>query len=521
MPRRSASGSFAVPMSMPRYSCMASALTISAARPAAPPEPRRGRATSRSCPVPVAPTTAIRRRGVVSQPAALCRCRSVGRPSDTLAVGPRGADRDGAGLGLRRGPRRRRRAVRRIRSGAPSGESAMRWNGAAWVTATVTTSPGRGTSLPAGSSKWTRRLSSARPLSRCVCGVLAALALGDEHLDLAADDRAVLFPRDAFLQGGEPLVAFLYDRLRHLVRHRRGGGALADRVLEGEGRREPGCLDHAQGVLEVFLGLAGEADDDVGRDGRIRDAARAPDRGCRGTWLGAVRAAHRLAGSGREPDCSGMCSCGMTAGVSAIASMTSSVKAAGCGLVKRMRSRPSISPAARSSLPNACAVAELDAVGVDVLAEQGDLDGAVVDERPDLGQDVAGAAVLLLAPQRRHDAEGAGVVAADRDRHPAAVHGVALGRQGRREHLERLEDLELRLAVVAGALEQRRQRTHVVGAEDHVDPGRLVEDRLLVLLRQAPADGDLHAVMLGLAPTRGGRGCRRACCRRCPAPHRC
>ncbi len=55
-----------------------------------------------------------------------------------------------------------------------------------------------------------------------------------------------------------------------------------------------------------------------------------------------------------DPDCSGMCSCGITAGVSAIASITSSVKAAGCGLVKRMRSRPSMAPAARSSLPNAC-----------------------------------------------------------------------------------------------------------------------------------------------------------------------
>ena len=43
----------------------------------------------------------------------------------------------------------------------------------------------------------------------------------------------------------------------------------------------------------------------------------------------------------------------MTFGVSAIASMTSSVNAAGCGLVKRTRSRPSISPHARSSLLNA------------------------------------------------------------------------------------------------------------------------------------------------------------------------
>ena len=43
----------------------------------------------------------------------------------------------------------------------------------------------------------------------------------------------------------------------------------------------------------------------------------------------------------------------MTLGVSAIATMTSSVNAAGCGLVNRTRSSPSISPHARSSLPNA------------------------------------------------------------------------------------------------------------------------------------------------------------------------
>jgi len=35
MPRRSRSGSFAVPMSIPRYSCIASALTVSAPAPRA------------------------------------------------------------------------------------------------------------------------------------------------------------------------------------------------------------------------------------------------------------------------------------------------------------------------------------------------------------------------------------------------------------------------------------------------------------------------------------------------------
>jgi hypothetical protein len=55
-----------------------------------------------------------------------------------------------------------------------------------------------------------------------------------------------------------------------------------------------------------------------------------------------------------EPDCSGMCSCGITLGVCAIASMTSEVKSLGCGEVNRTRSSPSMSPQARSSLPNAC-----------------------------------------------------------------------------------------------------------------------------------------------------------------------
>ena len=48
-----------------------------------------------------------------------------------------------------------------------------------------------------------------------------------------------------------------------------------------------------------------------------------------------------------------MCSEWQTFGVSAIAAITSSVKSFGCGLVKRTRSSPSISPQARSSLPKA------------------------------------------------------------------------------------------------------------------------------------------------------------------------
>ena len=68
-----------------------------------------------------------------------------------------------------------------------------------------------------------------------------------------------------------------------------------------------------------------------------------------------------------------MCSCGITFGVSAMAAITSSVKSRGCGEVKRTRSRPSICAAGAQQLAEGLAVADVGAVGVDVLAEQGDL----------------------------------------------------------------------------------------------------------------------------------------------------
>ena len=80
-----------------------------------------------------------------------------------------------------------------------------------------------------------------------------------------------------------------------------------------------------------------------------------------------------------------------------------------------------------------------------------------------------------------------------RDRHPGGVRRLPAGRERGGEDLQRLQDLHLRLALAAGTLQQHRQRADVVGAEDDIDPGRTAGDLAAVLLREAPADGDLHA----------------------------
>ena len=191
-----------------------------------------------------------------------------------------------------------------------------------------------------------------------------------------------------------------------------------------------------------------------------------------------------------------MCSCGITFGVSAMAAITSSVKSRGCGEVKRTRSQPVDGSARPQQLGEGLPIAELRAVRVHVLTQQGDLLHPLGDQHLDLGQDLAGSPIGLPAAQRRHDAEGAGVVAAHADRDPGGVGGVPPGRQRRGEPLERLGDLDLGGLFDPGPFQQQRKLADVVGAEDHVHPGRPADDLAAVLLGQAAADGDLQARVL-------------------------
>ena len=136
--------------------------------------------------------------------------------------------------------------------------------------------------------------------------------------------------------------------------------------------------------------------------------------------------------------------------------------------------------------------AEAHAVGVHVLAEEAHFDGSLGDDRLDLGEDLPGAAIAFTTAKMRNDAEGAGVVAADRDRDPCRVGALAVRGQSRGEHLEGLLDLDRRLAIVLSAFEQGGQDIDVVRPEDRIDPGGLLDDALTHLLGEASADGDLH-----------------------------
>ena len=174
------------------------------------------------------------------------------------------------------------------------------------------------------------------------------------------------------------------------------------------------------------------------------------------------------------------------------------------GEVTRVRAREAHAlealdmPAGSQEIGEGTSITELHAVGVDVLSEQSHLDHTLGDQCLDLGEDVSGATVLLLATQRGHDAEGAGVIAADTDRHPGGVRRLAPSGQRGREDLETLEDLDLGLLRDTRPLEQGRQRTEIVRAEDDIDPGGAPHDLATVLLSQTATDGDLHPGPAGL-----------------------
>ena len=132
-----------------------------------------------------------------------------------------------------------------------------------------------------------------------------------------------------------------------------------------------------------------------------------------------------------DPDCSGRCACSHTAAHSAIASITSRRKSFGCGLVKRMRSTPSVASTARSS----CAKSVPRSRPYELTFCPSSVNSRTPARREtaDLGEDLARPARDLAAAHRRHDAVRAHRVAAHRDLHPGLEDALAVHRQLRGE----------------------------------------------------------------------------------------
>ena len=131
----------------------------------------------------------------------------------------------------------------------------------------------------------------------------------------------------------EALHARNLDRVRHETL-RDGGrlGAAAGREEEREGPVVADCLDDLEGSLEVLLGLAGKADDDVGRERQRRGRARGSSRRGRGSARGR-RCGASPAGSARSPTAAAGGCARRRSRSSAWARITSSRMSFGCGLV--------------------------------------------------------------------------------------------------------------------------------------------------------------------------------------------
>ena len=156
----------------------------------------------------------------------------------------------------------------RVRRTPTTGPSATRWCGAAYEMSTVTWSPGRTSAT--GRVKWTSRLSGPRPESRWVAASLRPSPSATISFKAPAHESLVLLPGDAVDLLDKSLVAVLDDVGRDLVGKLGGGSPRSLGVLEGERSGESRSPDHVERGQEVLLGLAREAHDDVGRDGRVR-----------------------------------------------------------------------------------------------------------------------------------------------------------------------------------------------------------------------------------------------------------
>src|SRR5947209_5747807 len=114
-----------------------------------------------------------------------------------------------------------------------------------------------------------------------------------EHLERAPHEALGALARTALHDLHQALHALDLERMRYALVHARRLRAPARGEDEREGSVVADLLDDLQRLAEVILALAGKADDDVGRQRRVRDVL-ADQRHAVQIPLAVIRAPHRL-----------------------------------------------------------------------------------------------------------------------------------------------------------------------------------------------------------------------------------
>ena len=216
-----------------------------------------------------------------------------------------------------------------------------------------------------------------------------------------------------------------------------------------------------------------------------------------------------------------MCRAGITLGVSAIAAITSSVKSFGCGEVNRTRSSPSICRTARSSAAKACRSPNSTPYALTFWPS------SVTSWTPSATSAEISA---RMSPGRRSVSRPRSAGTMQKVQvllQPTLIETHAAYAESRR--VGRLEGKVCSASLISTCAScSTRARSSSTGSEPMLcvpnttsTQGARSQDRVLVLLGQAAAYGDLHARVRLLRRQQIDRGCRTAGCRRSPAPRRC
>ena len=325
----------------------------------------------------------------------------------------------------------------------------------------------------------------------------------DEHLLPGADEWLVARPADLRLGVEEDTVAFLLHPLRHVVgltlkRLR----ARSRTVFEDEAVLETRLTDEVERGLELGVGLAAEADDEIARHRRMRQRG-ADHREHLAVFADRVPTPHpgqhRIRPVLRRHVEVGTDLGKITDGGDEIGGHVARVvghEADAVETVDGIESTEEVGEAAR-------AAAVGPRIAVDGLADERDLPAALGDQPPGLGEDGVGRSGLLRPADVRHHAEAAELV--------AAGLGAEEGLEGIRPHrritvgivaLEAPRDLrpaaggapqghfDLRSAPGTDRLHQQWHTMELAGADDEIDPRRPRAHERLVLLRHAAENTD-------------------------------